>query len=120
MTTGAPRDNARLVVAELIGTMFLVMAVVGSGIAAQRLSPDSVGLQLLENTLATVAMLVAVILAFGSVSGAHLNPAVTLVNRAAGEIDNRRAALYIGAQIVGAGFGAVLANIMFEIGRAHV
>src|SRR5688572_33092888 len=73
-------------VAELVGTAFLVAVVVGSGIAAQRLSPGDIGLQLLENSIATGAALVALILAFGSVSGAHFNPVVSLADRLFGEI----------------------------------
>ena len=77
-------DLARRASAEAVGTAFLVAIVVGSGIAAQRLSPDDVGLQLLENSIATGAGLVALILAFGSVSGAHFNPVVTLADRLLG------------------------------------
>jgi len=106
---------ARRATAEALGTGFLVMAVVGSGIAAQRLSPDSVGLQLLENTLATVAMLVAVILAFAAISGAHLNPVVTLAERAAGHIGNHDAGMYMVAQVLGACLGAVIANVMYGL-----
>ena len=72
-----------------MGTAFLVAAVVGSGIAAQRLSPHDVGLELLENTVATAAALVAIIFAVGPVSGAHLNPVVTLVDRAFGGLRTR-------------------------------
>ena len=75
---------ARRASAEAVGTAFLVAVVVGSGISAQRLSPDDVGLQLLENSIATGAALVALILAFGSVSGAHFNPVVTLGRPPAG------------------------------------
>jgi arsenate reductase len=105
---------ARKALAELIGTAFLVAAVIGSGIAAQRLSPNDVGLQLFENTAATAAALVAIILALGAVSGAHLNPVVTLVDRVLGGLGNREAAVYIGAQVVGGGLGAVVANLMFS------
>ena len=75
------RELARRVSAEAVGTAFLVAIVVGSGIAAQRLSPDDVGLQLLENSIATGAGLVALILALGNLSGAHFNPVVTLADR---------------------------------------
>ena len=75
--------------AEAVGTAFLVAVVVGSGIAAQRLSPDDVGLQLLENSIATGAGLVALILAFGSVSGAHFNPVVSLADRVLGGLSTR-------------------------------
>ena len=71
----------RRLLGEFLGTALLVTAVIGSGIAASRLSPNDVGLQLLENAAATAAALVAIILAIGPVSGAHLNPVVTLVDR---------------------------------------
>jgi len=101
--------------AEGLGAGLLVAAVVGSGIAAQRLSPGDVGLQLLENSTATVGALAALILAFGSVSGAHFNPVVTLAELVTGKIARRAAAAYIGAQVVGASAGAVLANLMFDL-----
>jgi glycerol uptake facilitator-like aquaporin len=100
--------------AEGIGTAMLVAAVIGSGIAAQRLSPSDVGLQLFENTAATAAALVAIILALGAVSGAHLNPVVTLVDRVLGGLTNREAAVYVGSQIAGGALGAVVANLMFD------
>ena len=75
---------SRKLFAEFLGTALLVAAVVGSGIAAQRLSPNDVGLELLENALATAAALVAIILAVGAVSGAHLNPVVTIADRLLG------------------------------------
>ena len=80
---------ARRALAEFVGTMLLVAVVVGSGIAAQRLSPGDVGLQLFENAAATAAGLVAIILAVGSVSGAHLNPVVSLADRVFGGISTR-------------------------------
>jgi arsenate reductase len=101
--------------AEFLGTAFLLVAVVGSGIAAQRLSPGDTGLQLLENALATGAALVALVLAFGSVSGAHLNPLVTLADRVCGGVTGRDAAGYVAAQLVGAAVGAVVANRMFDL-----
>ncbi|MFP5218627.1 MAG: aquaporin [Actinomycetes bacterium] len=100
--------------AELLGTMLLVATVVGSGIAASRLSPDDVGLQLLENALVTGAVLVALILALGPVSAAF-NPVVTLVERAFGAITTPVAALLIAAQVIGGCLGSVLANLMFEL-----
>jgi glycerol uptake facilitator-like aquaporin len=103
----------RRLLAEFLGTGLLVAAVVGSGIAAARLSPSDVGLELLENTAATVGALVSLILAFGPVSGAHFNPVVTLVDRYFGGISTRDAAGYIGTQIAGALGGALLANAMF-------
>jgi glycerol uptake facilitator-like aquaporin len=106
---------ARKLTAEAVGTGLLVAIVVGSGIFAQRLSPDDVGLQLLENSTATALGLVALILAFGSVSGAHFNPVVTLVDRALGGIDTRTALGYTVAQVVGGCLGAMVANLMFEI-----
>lgn len=93
----------------------LVAAVVGSGIAAQRLSPDDVGLQLLENSTATVGALLALILAFGPVSGAHFNPAVTLAELVTSKIGARMAGLYIAVQIVGGCAGSILANLMFDL-----
>ncbi len=105
---------ARRAGAELVGTAFLVMAVVGSGIAASRLSPDDVGLQLLENSLVTGAALVALILALQPVSAAF-NPVVTLVERAMGLVTSRDAAALLLAQFTGGTLGAVLANLMFEL-----
>jgi glycerol uptake facilitator-like aquaporin len=109
------RDLARRATAEAVGTAFLVAVVVGSGIAAQRLSPGDVGLQLLENSLATGAALVAIIVAFGPVSGAHLNPVVTLADRLLGGISTGAAWVYVGAQIVGGCVGAIVANLMFDL-----
>jgi arsenate reductase len=105
----------RRLTAEAVGTGFLVAAVVGSGIAAQRLSPNDVGLQLLENSFATGAALVALILAFGSVSGAHFNPVVTLADRLLGGMASAEAGAYVVAQITGGCIGAVVANLMFEL-----
>jgi glycerol uptake facilitator-like aquaporin len=114
--TGALRlDLARRLSAEALGTGLLVVAVIGSGIMASRLSPVDVGLQLLENAAATAGALVALILMFGAVSGAHFNPVVTLVDRFFGSISSRDASLYIAAQIVGGCLGAVVANMMFEL-----
>ena len=104
----------RRALAELIGTAILVAAVVGSGIAAARLSPADVGLELLENALATAAVLAAVIVAVGPVSGAHLNPLVTLADRVFGGIGTAEAVAYVAAQLVGAALGAVVANAMFS------
>jgi arsenate reductase len=106
---------ARRLVAEFLGTAFLLVAVIGSGIAAQRLSPGDTGLQLLENALATGAALVALILAFGSVSGAHFNPLVTLADRAFGGVTSREAGGYLVVQVAGAAVGAVVANLMFDL-----
>jgi glycerol uptake facilitator-like aquaporin len=108
-------DLARRATAEAIGVALLVAAVVGSGIAAQRLSPDDVGLQLLENSIATGAALVALILALGPVSGAHLNPVVTLADRVLGGIATVDALAYMAAQVAGACVGVMLANLMFDL-----
>ncbi len=108
-------DLTRRLVAEGLGTAFLVIAVIGSGIMASRLSPNDTGLQLLENAAATAAALIGLILIFGAISGAHFNPVVTLVDRAFGSITTRDASLYIGAQVVGGCVGAMLANLMFEL-----
>ena len=109
------RDLARKVTAEAVGTAWLVAIVVGSGIYAQRLSPNDGGLQLLENSIATGAGLVALILAFGSVSGAHFNPVVSLADRVLGGLTTRELAAYVPAQVGGACVGAVVANLMFEL-----
>jgi glycerol uptake facilitator-like aquaporin len=103
----------RRLLAELLGSALLAAIVVGSGIAAARLSPDDTGLQLLENAAATAAGLFAVILMFGPISGAHFNPVVSLVDAAFGGISRRDALAYIPAQVVGCIAGAVLANTMF-------
>lgn len=108
-------DLSRRVVAEFTGTAFLVAVVVGSGIAAERLSPDDVGLQLLENAVATAAGLAAIILAVGPVSGAHLNPVVSLVAAAFGGLARRDLPAYAAAQVSGGIAGAVVANLMFEL-----
>jgi glycerol uptake facilitator-like aquaporin len=105
---------ARRVLAEFLGTAFLVAAVVGSGIAAVRLSPDDVGLQLLENSLITGAALVALILALQPVSAAF-NPVVTLVERAFGAIGTGDAIALITAQVAGGVLGAIIANVMFDL-----
>jgi glycerol uptake facilitator-like aquaporin len=112
--TPAPVDLGRRAVAELVGTGFLVAAVIGSGIAAARLSPTDVGLQLLENSLATGAVLVALILALQPVSAAF-NPVVTLIERGFGLVTTRTAAVLITAQVVGGVTGAVVANLMFDL-----
>jgi glycerol uptake facilitator-like aquaporin len=111
---------ARQALAEFLGSAGLVAVVIGSGIAAQRLSPDDVGLQLLENALVTGAGLVALILAFGPVSGGHFNPVVTLADRVFGGVTNRQVAVYLPAQIVGGAVGAVVANLMFDLPAVSV
>jgi len=107
-------DTSRKALAELIGSALLAATVVGSGIAAQTLSPDDVGLQLLENALVTGGVLVALILALGPVSAAF-NPVVTLAERLLGAITTAQAALFAVAQILGCCAGVVLANLMFEL-----
>lgn len=109
----------RRALAELVGTAFLVAAVIGSGIAARRLSPHDVGLQLLENSLVTGAALVALILALQPVSAAF-NPVVTLVERALGAVTTRGAAVLVVAQVIGGAVGAVLANLMFDLHAVNV
>ncbi|MBK5305932.1 MAG: aquaporin [Frankiaceae bacterium] len=105
--------------AELLGTALLVATVVGSGIAAERLSPDDVGQQLLENSLVTGAALTALILALGPVSAAF-NPVVTLAERALGAISSRDAVVFIAAQLSGGALGCVLANLMFDLSAINL
>jgi arsenate reductase len=114
------RDLARRAVAEFVGTALLVAIVIGSGISAQRLSPGNVGLQLLENSIATGAGLVALILALGAVSGAHFNPVVTMADRILGGTSTRDGGVYVVAQIVGACVGAMVANLMFDLPAVDV
>jgi glycerol uptake facilitator-like aquaporin len=114
--TGAlDADLVRRLVAEALGTGLLIVAVIGSGIMATRLTPSDVGLQLLENAAATVGALIALIWMLGAVSGAHFNPVVTLIDRSFGAISSRDSALYIAAQVIGGCLGAVVANLMFEL-----
>jgi arsenate reductase len=115
-------DLRRRMLAEALGTGLLVVAVIGSGIAAERLSPGQAGLELLVNAMATAGTLVAVLLALGPVSGAHLNPAVTLAARASGTFDTSETAAYVTAQVAGGVAGAMLANLMFSlpaVGASH-
>src|SRR5580693_5218378 len=106
--------GARLT-AEFIGTAFLVAAVVGSGIMGERLAGGNIAIALLANTIATGGALVALILAFGAVSGAHFNPAVTLADWMEGGIARSDAAGYICAQILGGAAGAIATNVMFGL-----
>ena len=106
---------SRRVTAEAVGTALLVAVVVGSGIFAERLSPGDAGLQLLESSLATAGGLLALILAFGSVSGAHFNPVVTLADRVLGGLPTGEALAYAAAQVAGGCAGAVIANVMFDL-----
>lgn len=105
----------RRTVAEALGTGILLAAVVGSGIMAERLASGNAALTLLANTVATGAALVALILTFGPISGAHLNPAVTLSFAVGSEVAWRDAAVYIVAQFAGAIAGIVTANLMFGL-----
>ena len=105
---------ARRLLAEFIGSLFLTAVVVGSGIAAQRLSPSDVGLQLFENAAATAVGLFAIILMVGPISGAHLNPVVSFVDAGFGGISWRHALAYLPAQVAGCISGAILANLMFS------
>jgi len=112
--------SQRLLLAELIGTALLVTVVVGSGIAAARLSPSDSGLQLLENSTATVFGLAVLILVFGPVSGGHFNPVISAVDwlltpRRGKGVSAARVAAYTAVQLVGAILGALLANIMFDL-----
>jgi glycerol uptake facilitator-like aquaporin len=103
----------RRAVAECLGTAFLLAAVVGSGIMGERLAGGNVAIALLANTIATGAMLVALILTFGPISGAHFNPAVTLADASQGGLPWREVPIYIGAQISGAFAGVAAAHVMF-------
>ncbi len=103
----------RRLAAELLGSAFLAGVVIGSGIAAQQLSPGSPGLELLENAAATGAGLFAIILMVGPVSGGHLNPAVSFTDAAFGGMRWRHAVAYLPAQVAGCIGGAIVANLMF-------
>jgi arsenate reductase len=105
----------RRLFAEFLGSAFLAAVVIGSGIAAQGLSPNDTGLQLLENAAATAAGLYAIILMFGPVSGGHFNPVVSLVDAVFGGLRRRDALAYMPAQVLGCIGGAVLANGMFSL-----
>ena len=105
---------ARRAVAELVGTSFLLAAVVGSGIMGDRLAAGNVAIALLANTIATGASLVALILAFGPICGAHFNPAVTLADASQGGLPWREVPAYVAAQLVGAFLG------FRQLGETHV
>jgi glycerol uptake facilitator-like aquaporin len=120
-----PAPLVRRLVAEGLGTALLVTVVVGSGIAAAALSPNDTGLQLLENSTATVFGLAVLILMLGPVSGAHFNPVVSaadwlLTRRVGGGLTGREVLAYAGAQTVGGIAGAVLANVMFDLPAVQV
>jgi arsenate reductase len=104
----------RRLVAEFVGSALLAAVVIGSGMAAQQLSPGNTGLELLENAAATAAGLYALILMVGPVSGAHFNPVVSFIDAAFGGVSWRAAAAYLPAQVAGCVSGAVLANVMFS------
>jgi glycerol uptake facilitator-like aquaporin len=106
---------SRRVTSEFLGTAFLVSAVVGSGIMGERLAGGNVAIALLANTIATGAVLVALILTFGPISGAHFNPAVTLADAIESGILWREVPIYITAQFAGGILGAVLAHLMFGL-----
>jgi glycerol uptake facilitator-like aquaporin len=106
---------ARCIVAEAVGTGFLLATVVGSGIMGERLAGGNVAIALLANTLATGAMLVTLILTFGPVSGAHFNPAVTLADASQGGLPWREVPGYLAAQLIGAFAGVAAAHLMFGV-----
>ena len=110
----------RRALAEFLGSAFLTATVIGSGIAAARLSPGDTGLQLFENAAATAAGLFTFILMFGPISGAHLNPVVTLVDVALGGRSRRDLLAYVPAQVAGCIFGAVVANTMFGLAAISI
>lgn len=121
--TSHPPPLWRRAIAELLGTSLLVAVVVGSGISAQQLSPGDIGLQLLENSTATVLGLTVLILMLGPVSGAHFNPVVSLVDWVLGRRSGTGLTLpelgtYVAAQTVGAITGSMLANAMFDVGTS--
>jgi arsenate reductase len=121
VTAAVPRQpSARRLVAEYLGSLLLAALVIGSGIAAQRLSPTDTGLQLTENAAATAAGLFAIILMFAPLSGAHFNPVVSGVDAALGGLTWRQALAYIPAQIAGCVSGAVLANLMFATAAVSI
>jgi len=118
----APHPAAlwRRLAAEFLGSAFLAAIVIGSGIAAQRLSPSDTGLELLENSAATAAGLFAIILMFGPVSGAHFNPVVSFADAFLGGLSWRDAAAYLPAQVAGCVTGAVAANLMFSLSAVSI
>jgi glycerol uptake facilitator-like aquaporin len=110
----------RRLAAEFLGSAFLAAVVIGSGIAAQRLSPGNTGLELLENAAATAAGLYAIILMFGPVSGGHFNPVISFIDAAFGELSWRDAAAYLPAQVAGCITGAIAANVMFALAAVSI
>ena len=110
----------RRLLAEFLGSAFLAALVIGSGIAAQTLSPGDTGLHLFENAAATAAGLFAIILMFGPVSGGHFNPVVSLADARLGGISWRDAAAYLPAQVTGCVLGAIVANGMFSLAAVSI
>jgi len=110
----------RRLLAEYLGSAFLAAVVIGSGIAAQQLSPDDTGLALLENAAATAAGLFTIILMFGPVSGGHFNPVVSLVDAYFGGLSLRDALAYVPAQVAGCITGAIAANGMFALAAISI
>jgi glycerol uptake facilitator-like aquaporin len=106
--------------AEFLGSGFLAAVVIGSGIAAQQLSPGTTGLELFENAAATAAGLFAIILMFGPISGGHFNPVVSFVDAAFGGLRWGEAAAYLPAQVAGCISGAVVANLMFSLAAVSI
>ncbi len=113
--SSAPVPLRRRLTAEFLGSALLAAVVIGSGIAAQRLSPGQTGLELLENSAVTAAGLFAIISMFGPVSGGHFNPVVSFADAAFGGLPWRDAAAYLSAQVAGCTVGAVAANLMFAL-----
>jgi glycerol uptake facilitator-like aquaporin len=111
---------SRRLLAEFLGAAFLAAVVIGSGIAAETLSPGDVGLQLFENAAATAAGLFTIILMFGPVSGGHFNPVVSLVDASFQGISWRDALAYIPAQVSGCILGAITANVMFALAAISI
>ena len=114
------RERGRRLLAEWLGSALLAAVVIGSGIAAQRLSPGQTGLELFENAAATAAGLYALIAMLGPVSGAHFNPVVSFVDAAFGGTRWPTALLYLPAQVAGCVCGAVLANLMFSLSAVSI
>jgi glycerol uptake facilitator-like aquaporin len=108
-------DLPRRLMAEFVGTGFLLATVVGSGIMADNLAGGNVAIALMGNTIPTGAILFVLILIFGGLSGAHFNPAVTLTFRLRGDMSTRDALLYVAIQILGGLVGVVMAHIMFDL-----
>lgn len=115
-----PAPLPRRLLAEFLGSAFLAAVVIGSGIAAARLSPGDIGLELFENAAATAAGLFTIILMFGPVSGGHFNPVVSLVDASFGGLRWRESAAYIPAQVAGCIAGAVIANEMFALAAVSI